>query len=73
VGILHPGKIARAVKQFGPDEVYFLAAHHSSSEYSGESDEREFTVSYATHVTAYMNVLEAVRKQTRKTLVLYAS
>jgi GDPmannose 4,6-dehydratase len=72
VDIMQPEEVEATIARFQPDELYFFAAYHHSSEDQIGSDADLFRASYATHVTAYINVLEAVRKASPRTHIFYA-
>ena len=72
VDILQPDELETTIARFKPDELYFFAAYHHSSEDQTGSDAELFRASYATHVMAYINVLEAIRKSSPRTRVFYA-
>ena len=65
-------QLADLCARFVPDELYYLAArHHSSEEHPDEATElRECT---KVHLLGLVNVLEAVRKNTPGCRVFYAS
>jgi GDPmannose 4,6-dehydratase len=67
----------RAVKNLlsnGFDQLYYLAAHHHSSQDSTGSGERElFEKSHAVHVAGLLNFLEAIRLDSPSTRLFYAS
>jgi GDPmannose 4,6-dehydratase len=58
----------------GCDQVYYLAAHHHSSQDSTVSGDRElFEKSHAVHVAGLLNFLEAIRMTSLGTRLFYAS
>jgi GDPmannose 4,6-dehydratase len=58
----------------GCDEIYYLAAHHHSSQDSRLSGDRElFEKSHAVHVTGLLNFLDAIRSDSPDTRLFYAS
>jgi GDPmannose 4,6-dehydratase len=59
------------VGAFVPDEVYYLAARHHSSE-ERPDDATELRVSLAVNCLAFVNVLEAVRRHASRARVFYA-
>lgn len=73
VDILDADAVETAIARFRPNELYFFAAYHHSSEDRLGSDAELFRASYATHVTAYLNVLEAVKNASPHTRVFYAA
>lgn len=66
--------VYRLVDRFQPDEVYYLAAHHTSSEKVCESDPRmDFHLSQVTHVIGPLNFLSAIRERSPHSKFFYAS
>jgi GDPmannose 4,6-dehydratase len=62
------------VDRFQPDEVYYLAAHHTSSEKISQSDPRtDFHLSQLTHVIGPLNFLSAIRERSPHSRFFYAS
>lgn len=62
------------IKEFQPDEIYYLAAFHSSAESSPAStSSEELEQSTRVHVTGINNILEAVLQSKRDCRVFYAS
>jgi GDPmannose 4,6-dehydratase len=56
-----------------PDEIYYLAAHHRSSEQAPESDASEWIQSFRIHLEGWVNVLEAAHKNCSEARLLFAS
>ncbi len=57
-----------------PDEIYYLAAFHHSSEDAFETDLADlFRQSVAVHVDGWVNVLEAARTRSPRTRLFYAA
>jgi GDPmannose 4,6-dehydratase len=72
--LAHANEVERTIHVLQPDEIYYLAAFHHSSEQtialeSGEVWEK----SLATHLTGLVHVLEAVRKHSRHSRLFYAA
>lgn len=65
--------IEQLVASFEPDEVYFLAAFHHSSEDPPIEPLELFSRSYALHVSALLHVLEAIRKRVPRARLFYAA
>jgi GDPmannose 4,6-dehydratase len=65
--------VLHLVEEFAPDRIYFLAAHHHSSEDRLGRDGELWNSSWRTHVDAFRNVLEAVRVTGLPARVFYAS
>jgi len=62
------------VSRFAPDEIYYLAAHHHSSEEGPGADLAEtFHAMTSVHVSWLVDVLEAVRQSAPRARVVYAS
>lgn len=62
------------ITKFSPDEIYYLAAfHHSSQSQELQSPSDLWSNSLAIHVTGLTNVLEAVLKHNSLIKVFYAS
>ncbi|HWV47502.1 MAG TPA: GDP-mannose 4,6-dehydratase, partial [Nitrospira sp.] len=59
--------------QFRPDYVYYLAAHHHSSQDPGGEDASAWEDSWAIHVHAFSNVLHAARECCSGVRIFYAS
>lgn len=64
--------IAEHVAAIAPDEVYYLAAYHHSSEDPPVEPGELFRRSIAVQVTGLVHVLEAVRTRAAKARVFYA-
>lgn len=61
------------ISQYNPDEIYYLAAfHHSSQEDQGDNLEL-FRKSHRVHVVGLVNCLEAVKRLNCKTKLFYAA
>lgn len=61
------------IKTYLPDEIYYLAAYHHSSQDVVPDDSILFEASQNIHVQWYFNILEAIAKYSPKTKVCYAS
>lgn len=72
-GINDPDAVAELVRLLCPDEIYFLAAHHHSSEEGDENSGNVFRRSIDTHVLALVNFLEAVRTGSPASRLFYAA
>lgn len=73
VDVSRRGEVVALIRRLKPDQVYYLAALHRSSEGAAEDGLREFNRSWDTHVTGLVNVLEAVRLGSPRTRVFYAA
>jgi len=56
-----------------PDRIYYLAAHHRSSEDTAEESANEWIQSFRVHLEGWVRVLDFVRKHLPRCRVLYAS
>ena len=65
--------VRHLIEDFAPDRLFFLAAHHHSSEDRIGGDGELWKASWHTHVDAFRNVLEAVRVTGLPTRIFYAS
>lgn len=66
--------ILSLVRLLQPDEIYYLAAHHSSSQQPTANNPRgEYITSHTTHVTGLLNFLEAIRALGAKARLFYAA
>ncbi|NQT06415.1 MAG: GDP-mannose 4,6-dehydratase [Candidatus Omnitrophica bacterium] len=65
--------VCRFIKRIKPDEIYHLAAFHHSSQDKGISESAEvYNKSYEVHVAATRNILEAIRRFSKKTRFFFA-
>ena len=71
VDIHDPAGVRALVARFGPDEIYYLAARHHSSE-ERPDDASELVESSRVNFLALVNVLEAVRLHAPACHVFYA-
>lgn len=58
---------------FNPDQIYYLAAHHYSSQDSGSADASAWQESWDVHVHAFSNVLRAAKDCCPNARIFYAS
>lgn len=56
-----------------PDRIYYLAAHHRSSEQAPQSHAAEWIKSFQIHLEGWVNVLDEAHKHCPKTRLLFAS
>ncbi len=74
VDLLSPEAVEGFVASFRPDEVYYLAAHHGSSEATTGGDPTDLLEkSFAVHVCGYQNFLTAAVKHQRAIRFFYAA
>ena len=71
--ITNASDVSNLVSGTNPDEIYFLAAHHHSSEDELESDEAIFRKSSDIHVISAVNFLEAIASKAPTARFFYAS
>jgi GDPmannose 4,6-dehydratase len=73
VDIFCEHSVRRLVEETAPERVYFLAAHHHSSEDRGSRTGEIWNASWRTHVEAFRNFLEAIRVTRLPARIFYAS
>lgn len=73
VDILRPAEIAGLVGDYQPDEIYYLAAYHHSSEESTPNNPEHYRLSFDTNMHGVVNTLEAVRTKCPTARFFYAS
>ena len=73
VDISHAGAVADLIIHMKPDEVYYLAAFHHSSEDKQVENIELFKRSYSVHVVSLINFLEAITRHSKETRLFYAS
>jgi GDPmannose 4,6-dehydratase len=62
------------IKKVGPDEIYYLAAYHHSSENMPTQDNGElFNKSFQVHVLSLVNFLEGMRTYAKDSRLFYAA
>ncbi len=66
-------EVANLIKKFRPNEVYYLAAFHHSSENLPNENAELLRHSYEVHVAGLANFLEAIKNFSRKTRLFYAA
>jgi len=71
--ILDSNSVIMLVKELLPNEIYFLAAYHNSSEGRPESDEDIFANSFEINTIALSTCLHAIQKYSKLTKLFYAS
>jgi len=71
--ILIKQQVDDLISKYKPDEIYYLAAYHHSSQDSMPDDGELFTKSRETHVDGYFNILQAVQQCSPDTKICYAS
>ncbi len=69
-----PEKIGAFVTEICPDEIYYLAAHHTSSEGTkSKSAIEDYHLSYETHVLGLLHVLVVVAERIPSCRIFYAA
>jgi len=72
INIGNQNHILELIKHVKPDEIYYLAAYHHSSQDIWGEDLDEFKRSYEVNVLGGVNVLESIRKLSKDTRFFYA-
>lgn len=67
------GAVAALIEAEQPDEIYFLATHHHSSEQKPGNLRELIDLSYAVHCRALLNVLDAIVAASPRTRLFYAA
>lgn len=73
VDIENSTAVSELISNTRPDEVYFLAAHHHSSEEDPGDEVELFRLSTEVHLTALVAFLEAVRRNCPRARLFYAA
>lgn len=73
IDISNPKQVAEFTKEVQPQEIYFLAAHHHSSEDEPQDDGELFRRSINIHTIAAINFLDSIAYHSPKTRFFYAS
>lgn len=73
VDILSAEAVKKLVRSFAPDEIYYLAALHRSSESRKPDSVAELEASYDVHVRGLLNFLEALAELRPRARLFYAS
>jgi GDPmannose 4,6-dehydratase len=66
-------QVERVISDFLPDEIYYLAAIHSSAEVAARETVAEFEKMLQVNFLSYLNVLGAVAKISRNSRVFFAA
>lgn len=72
IDICHEAEVFNFVQQHQPQEIYYLAAYHRSSEMSSEDSVAEFQNSLKINVDGLLNFLSAIKSSTPLTKLFYA-
>lgn len=73
VNIKNRAEVFNIVKKLHPDEIYYLAAFHFSSENKRNNYYDDYLQSYQINVLSLLNFLEAIKSHSTKTKLFYAS
>lgn len=73
VDITNKNEVFELIKKVKPEDVYYLAAYHHSSQDEKIDFYDDLQLSYEINVLAFINFLEAIRLYSLKTKIFYAS
>lgn len=73
VDLLSPKEVETLLGDWRPDEAYYLAAYHRSSETPADSEIEDYRRNYEVNLLGVVNVLEGIRARSPQTRFLYAS
>ena len=73
VDITNYAQVSQLIKQVKPPQVYYLAAHHHSSEDQLGDLNDLVKKSYEINVLSYLNFLESIRRFSSETRIFYAA
>lgn len=73
VDIADPSSVRRLMERFNPDQVYYLAAHHHSSQEPGADETEAWQDSWAVHVHSFSHFLRAAADCCPRARFFYAS
>lgn len=71
--ILNGGQVATLVAKSSPDEIYYLAAHHHSSDQNVGDQAQLLRQSHQVHGEGFLSFLDACVRHSPKTRLFYAS
>lgn len=71
--ITDPHKVTDLVESIRPDEIYYLAAYHRSSEDRLPEPDVDWRLSYGVNAAGVLHFLEAIRKRSPASRLFYAS
>jgi GDPmannose 4,6-dehydratase len=71
--ISNPSQVQTLVREFAPDEIYYLAAYHHSAEAMQEAESELLRRSYAINVVGLGNFLNAILDSKKECGTFYAS
>lgn len=74
VDILQPDNVKKELRRFSPDEIYYLAAFHHSTEDAIQADTLDLLRrSFDVHVVGLLNVLRGIKDCCRNARLFYAA
>lgn len=73
IDLSDPPAVRAFVGSEQPGEIYYLAAHHHSSQDEAPEPADLFRASFAAHVDGLVNVLDAMRREAPKARLFYAA
>lgn len=73
VDIRDAAQVADVISHLAPDEIYYLAAIHSSSEKAGRETSALFEQMFQVNFLSYLHVLNAVAQTSRHSKVFFAA
>ena len=71
--ILDSGAVLSLLSKFGPAQIYYLAAHHRSSEAPIETISASWAQSHAVHIQGLINFLDAMVSKSPDSRLFYAA
>lgn len=73
INIYKKNEVEQIIRTVRPDEIYYLAAWHHSSQDKQQDLYNELCKSYQINVFSFINFLESIRLHSQKTKIFYAS
>lgn len=73
IDISNEGEVFNLIKSFLPDEIYYLAAHHHSSEDERNDNISLFKKSFAVNTFSLIYFLEGINQFSKNTRIFYAA
>ncbi|MBU4289016.1 MAG: GDP-mannose 4,6-dehydratase [Proteobacteria bacterium] len=73
VDIKNSQEVFQLIKELKPNEIYYLAAFHHSSEANSIDNIDLFQQSFDVHVSALVNFLEGIKQYSSQTRIFYAA
>jgi len=72
IDIANPDSVRNLVDRFRPDQIYYLAAYHHSSQDRAVQESRLWQGSLSVHVQSFLNFLDAIRQCHPAARIFYA-